>query len=95
MPYPPRAPTPQGVGGALKRAGFNRADPRGAGYKVRKSKATPASVEVLWQADPRDCGPAAARRTLTLQRYADVLVGARFRCRLDEPGGKLTVYARG
>ena len=108
--YPPRPPTPQIVGAILKRAGFNRSQSSGvyhrtAGYAVRKSRTEPDAVEVRWHPDSREAAaPDAAQDTATrrirwLQRYADAILAdplyrGRLRCRLSEPDGKVTVYAR-
>lgn len=105
MPYPPKPPTGQAVSAALKHAGFNRIAPfcgaglarlneHAAGYKVRKSPTDPNAVEVRWLPSSLATDPMTERRMLMLVRYADALLHAGFRCQIDEPGAKLTVYAR-
>lgn len=102
MPYPPRPPTPQAVGAALKRAGFPRSEPtmglrqHTAGYQVRKGRSIPDSVEVRWLPHSLDDDGdlLGRRRTRALLRYADALLVAGFRPQVDEPGEKVTVYAR-
>ena len=92
MPYPPRPPTTQAIGAALKRAGISRSEwMPGAGlspgYRVRKSRTVPSAVEVLWRGEAED------RTVLRLLRMADVIVGAGFRCRLSDDRSKITIYA--
>jgi hypothetical protein len=108
VPYPPKPPTPQIVGAILKRAGFNRSQPdnRGPkeyteGYQVRKAPGIPGAVEVTWRPSSLGLHPEGHRdrRTRWLQRYADAILAdalyrSRFRVRLSEPDGKVTVYAR-
>lgn len=99
VPYP----TVQGVGAALKRAGFNRSEPMSgprsllehtAGYKIRKSRSTPAHVDVFWLPCSLDIGGEKERRARALLRYADTLLAAGFRAQLARGGGKLVVYGR-
>jgi hypothetical protein len=102
MPYPPRPPTPQAVGAALRRAGLTRSQSSGAyvrtaGYAVRKSRTQPDAVEVRWWPDSRahfSPDDLANRRILTLLRYADKLLAQGFRSQLSDGGDRLTVYAR-
>jgi hypothetical protein len=106
MPYPPKPPTTQAVGAALKRAGFSRSQSSGvyvrtAGYTVRKCRTQPDAVDVRWWPDSRETAAPAVdtaqitkRRTLTLLRYADALLVAGFRQQLSLSGDRLTVYAR-
>jgi hypothetical protein len=93
----------QGVVAALKRAGFNRAEPMSgpaslqehtAGWQVRKPRAAAGAVEVRWlpcSLDLETNTPRKTRRVRALLRYADVLVLAGFRARLDGEGEKLIV----
>jgi hypothetical protein len=100
---PPKPPTPQAVIAILKRAGFSRSQSSGVyvrtpGYAVR-NRPQPGAVEVRWWPDsrevPADADDVLRRRARWLQRYADaILADSRFRCRLSEKDGKVTVYAR-
>lgn len=100
MPYPPRSPTTQAVGAALKRAGVPRSEPtmglgeHTAGYKVRKGQCGPGTVEVTWLPHSLDSPPSRGNHQLRLLRCADILLLAGFQPRLEAGGEKLTVYAR-
>lgn len=105
VPYPPKPPTTQAVGAALKREGFGRSQSSGVyhrttGYAVRKCRTQPDAVDVRWWPDSREgaapdayTGLAVKRRRM-LQRYADVLVRNGFLCRLSEKDDLLTVFGR-
>ena len=103
MPYPPRSATPQAVGAALKRAGFNRVAPfygagrmndTTAGYKVTKSRTAPNAVEVLWFPSSLATEPTQEWCTAMLMQYSGALEAAGFRCDLTQITEKLFVYAR-
>ena len=105
MPHPPKPPTPQAVGAALKHAGFRRSQLSGAshqiaGYAVRKCRTQPDAVDVRWWPDSREAAAPdvytdiAEKRHRMLQRYADALVRERFRCRIISTDDRVIVYAR-